>query len=105
MENKIDAETARAMTLNIELRRMTESEGWKVAKQMLLEKIAILDSVSSLPEGISFEEAGKQAMFRAHAISLMTDWLNAVEARVEQSNQQQDLIIELNETTIVRQYN
>lgn len=102
---ELDQETARAMTLNIELRRMTESDGWKVAKGMLLERIAILDSVSSLPEGISFEEAGKQAMFRAHAIDLMKGWLSDIESRVEQSNQQQDVVLELQETTIVRQYN
>lgn len=99
-----DKETARAMALNIELRRMTESEGWKVAKGMLLERIAILDSVSTLPEGITFEEAGKQAMYRAHAISLMRGWLEDIDARVDQSNQQQETLIELQETTIVRQY-
>lgn len=99
-----DRETARAMALNIELRRMTESEGWKVAKGMLLERIAILDSVSTLPEGITFEEAGKQAMYRAHAISLMRGWLEDIDARVDQSNQQQETLIELQETTIVRQY-
>lgn len=102
---EIDKETAQAMALNIELRRMTESDGWKVAKGMLLERIALLDSVSSLPENISFEEAGKQAMFRAHAIDLMKGWLRDIESRVEQSNQQQDVLIELQETTIVRQYN
>lgn len=101
----LDRETARAMDLNIELRRMTESEGWKVAKQMLLEKIALLDSVSTLPEGITFEEAGKQAMFRAHAISLMRTWLEDIEARVDQTNQQQEVLLDLQETTIVRQYN
>lgn len=101
----IDRETAQAMNLNIELRRMTESDGWKVAKGMLLERIAILDSVSSLPEGISFEEAGKQAMFRAHAISLMQGWLADIDSRVEQSNQQQEVILELHENTVVRQYN
>lgn len=99
-----DRETARAMALNIELRRMTESDGWKVAKGMLLERIAILDSVSTLPEGITFEEAGKQAMYRAHAISLMRGWLNDIDARVEQTNQQQETLIGLQETTIVRQY-
>jgi hypothetical protein len=101
---EIDRETAQAMNLNIELRRMTESDGWKVAKGMLLERIAILDSVSSLPEGISFEEAGKQAMYRAHAISLMKGWLDDVESRVEQSNQQEEVLLELHENTVVRQY-
>lgn len=101
---KLDQETARAMTLNIELRRMTESDGWQVAKGMLLERIALLDSVSSLPDELSFEEAGKQAKYRAHAISLMTGWLKDIEARVEQTNQQQEVVIELTETSIVRQY-
>lgn len=101
---ELDQETARAMTLNIELRRMTESEGWAIAKGMLLQQIAILDSVSSLPDGISFEETGKQAMFRAHAISLMTTWLKDIEARVDQSNQQQEAVQDGKESSIVRQY-
>jgi hypothetical protein len=101
---ELDRETAAAMRLNIELRRMTESEGWRVAKGMLMEKIALLDSVSSIPENLTFEEMGKQAMFRAHAISLMTNWLKEVEARVDQSNQQQEVAIDGKESGIVRQY-
>ena len=92
------------MTANIELRRMTESEGWKIARGMLIEKVALLDSVSSIPQDLSFEEMGKQAMFRAHAISLMHDWLREIEARVDQSNQQQEVVVDLQETTVVRQY-
>lgn len=101
---KLDQETAAQMTVNIELRRMTESEGWRVAKGMLMQQIAILDSVSSLPDGISFEEAGKQAMFRAHAISLMTTWLHDIEARVDQTNQQQEALTPVQDSSIVRQY-
>ena len=102
---EIDLETSKAMTANIELRRMTESEGWKIARGMLIEKVALLDSVSSIPHDLSFEEMGKQAMFRAHAISLMQDWLRDIEARVDQSNQQQEVVATLHESTIVRQYN
>lgn len=93
------------MRHNTELRRMCESEGWKIAKGMLLERIALLDSVSSLPQNITFEEMGKQAMFRAHAISLMTDWLGEIEGRIDQTNQQEGVILTMQEETIVRQYN
>lgn len=101
---EIDRETARAMDDNLELRRMTESTGWKIAKQMLIERIALLDSVSSLPEDLSFEEAGKQAKYRAHAISLMRGWLDAIEGRIDQTNQQEEVLLGLRETTVVRQY-
>jgi hypothetical protein len=83
---------------------MTESDGWKVAKSMLVERIAILDSVSSIPQNLTFEEMGKQAMFRAHAISLMQDWLREVEGRIEQGNQQEAILSEITEETIVRTY-
>jgi predicted ABC-type transport system involved in lysophospholipase L1 biosynthesis ATPase subunit len=101
---KPDKETAEHVRRNHELRRMTESEGWGIAKAMLLERIALLDSVSSIPQNISFEEMGKQAMFRAHAISLMQDWLNEIEGRLDQTNQQDAVLMTLREESIVRQY-
>lgn len=102
---KLDQETAEQMRQNAELRRMTESDGWKIARAMLVERIAILDSVSSIPNNISFEEMGKQAMFRAHAISLMQDWLREIEGRIEQGNQQEAVVTQITEETIVRKYN
>lgn len=100
----LDKETAESLRNSDELRRMTESEGWKLAKAMLMTRIALLDSVSSLPNDVSFEEIGKQAMFRSHAISLVTSWLQEIEGRIEQGNQQTEVANDLREAEIVRDY-
>lgn len=100
----MDKETAENLRKNTELRRMTESEGWSIAKGLLVNRIAILDSVSSIPDNLSFEEIGKEALFRARAISLVQDWLRDIEGRIEQNNQQEEVIAVLHESSIVRQY-
>lgn len=100
--DKLDPETAQSIHEGIELRHMTESEGWGIARAMLLGKIALLDSVSSLPSDISLEEIGKQAMFRAHAISLISEWLNEIEGKLEQTKEQTDTLVVTREESIIR---
>lgn len=104
MKFELDAETARALATNLEVRNMVESEGWKIVKQMLIERIALLSSVTTLPENMTNEQIGQEAMFRAKTISVVMDWLGAIEGRVDQANQQYEATIGLQETTIVREY-
>lgn len=101
---KTDKETAEALRQTTELRRMTESDGWKIAKGMLVERIAILDSVSSIPDNLSFEEIGKEALFRARAISLVQNWLDAIEGRLDQGSQQEAAMVSLQHEEVVRTY-
>jgi hypothetical protein len=101
-DNKLDPETAQSLHEGMELRHMTESEGWGIAKAMLMGKVAMLDSVSSLPNDITLEEIGKQAMFRAHAISLVMDWINDIEGKLEQTQQQTDTLVINREEEIIR---
>lgn len=104
MKFELDAETARALATNLEVRNMVESEGWRVVKQMLIERIALLSSVTTLPENMTNEQIGQEAMFRAKTISVIMNWLEAIEGRVDQANQQYEATIGLQETTIVREY-
>lgn len=100
----IDKETERAMHEGTELKHMVESEGWGIAKRMLVSKLLILDSVSSLPieSGLSFEEVGKQATYRAHVVSVITEWLNEIEGRLEQDEQQKGTLTTIREESIFR---
>lgn len=100
----IDRETERALHEGTELKHMTESEGWGIAKRMLVQKLAVLDSVSSLPiDGkVSFEELGRQAMYRAHVVSVVTEWLNEIEGRIDQDEQQKSTLTIEREEEIVR---
>jgi len=100
----LDKETERAMHEGTELQNMVGSEGWAIAKQMLVQKLAILDSVSSLPIGgeLSFEEIGKQAAYRAHVVSVITEWLNEIEGRLDQDEQQKSTLRVETEEEIIR---
>lgn len=100
----LDKETARNLHEGTELKNMVESEGWAIAKKMLVGKLALLDSVSSLPLGgeLSFEEIGKQAAYRAHVVSVVTEWLNEIESRLDQDEQQKSTLQVTTEEEIVR---
>lgn len=100
----LDQETAKAMHEGTELQRLVESDGWAIAKGMLVKKLAILDSVSSLPidGGLSFEEIGKQAAYRAHVVSVIMEWLGEIEGRLEQDQQQKSTLHTEIEESIVR---
>lgn len=100
----IDRETERALHEGTELKHMVDSEGWAIARRMLLNKLLILDSVSSLPldSGLSFEELGKQATYRAHVVSVITEWLSEIEGRLEQDEQQKSTLTVLREDSIFR---
>lgn len=102
----IDRETEQAMHEGSELKHMTESEGWAIAKRMLVNKLAVLDSVSSLPiDGkLSFEELGRQAVYRAHVVSVVTEWLNEIEGRIDQDQQQKSTLTIESEESIIRMH-
>lgn len=101
---KPDKETAEHMRKGQALRDFVDSEGWAMAKGMLLDQIRVLDSVSSIPADLPFEEIGKQAMFRAHAISLVMAWIDAVEGKAEQHNEQIKMLAEIRADEVVRTY-
>lgn len=106
-QHGIDRETEKALHEGTELKHMVESQGWAVAKGMLIKKLAILDSVSSLPidSGLSFEELGKQAIYRAHVVSVITEWLNEIEGRLEQDQQQKETLTVMRSEEIFRFHN
>ena len=101
---KLDPETAEALHEGTELRRMVESEGWGIARAYLMGKLAVLDSVSSLPADMSFEDRGKEAILRAHTIALVTEWLNELEGRLDQNQEQVETLIIEKEETIIRRH-
>lgn len=100
----LDPETEKALHEGTELKNMVESDGWAIAKGMLVHKLAVLDSVSSLPLAgeLSFEEIGKQASYRAHVVSVITEWLNEIEGRLDQDEQQKSTLQVTREEEIIR---
>jgi len=99
-----DKETAAHLRDGEHLRNMMKSDGWMIAIGMLKDRMSILDSVSSIPDNLTFEEIGKEALFRARAISLVNSWLGEIQSRVEQNNDYKQFIAEQQTEVIVRKY-
>lgn len=102
---KIDPETAETMRKGQVLRDFVDSEGWAEAKSILLEMIRVTDSVSAMHlDGLKPDEIGYQTIYRAGAISLVHDWLAAIEGRLEQHQQNAGMLAELRTDEIFRNY-
>lgn len=99
---KLEKETAEQLRQGNELRLMVQSEGWQIAKALLMEQVHVLSDVGTLPTDLSFEEIGRQAMYRAHAIALVRSWLDTIEGRLEQHTQQAGVLAEEATDEIVR---
>jgi hypothetical protein len=59
--------------------RLKENEDWKEAKQVLEEDLAILESITSLPDDLSPEALGLEVRSRQGAISIMQNLIARIE--------------------------
>lgn len=71
--NKEDAELVRRGQI---LRDLVESEGWKVAKDILDAEVDKVKFVTTLDTKQSIDDIGKEAYARAKAIILIQSWYN-----------------------------
>lgn len=65
------------------LRSLVESDGWKVAKEMLDEQINVVKYVSTLDLSGSIEDVGKEAYARAKAVDLIQSWFNDIQGEID----------------------
>lgn len=70
------------------LRGLIESDGWKVAKEIIDEQIRVVQLVQNIDYEQPIDAIGKEAYARAAAISLVTDWFQLIYAEVEHFNEQ-----------------
>lgn len=71
--NKEDAEVIRRGQI---LRDLVESEGWKIAKDILDAEVDKVKFVTTLDTKQSIDDIGKEAYARAKAIILIQSWYN-----------------------------
>ncbi len=81
----IDKETKSTIEKGQRIKRLVDSEDWKLAKQSLEDKIKLLDSISSLPLNLDREELIKELTTRQGAIDLIRNWIAQVEAEAQQA--------------------
>lgn len=101
---KIDRETAEELREGDAVARYVESEGWARVKEILKKRIDAIDSISTLPNNLSFEEAGKQMLIRLAVIDFIEDFVSEVEGLAEQNRQQSNVVGIIMEEQIVRTY-
>lgn len=92
---EVDNETSKQLSEGEELQRMTESKGWGIARQRLVDMILDLQNIHNLDEGTaSIDNVVVDIKSRKAAVAIMHAWLNGVEGSVEQHKSNKDLMID-----------
>lgn len=83
MQDKLSKEDKDIVMRGEMLRSLVESDGWKVAKEMLDERVNVVKYVSTLRLEDSIEDIGKEAYARAKSVDLIQSWFNDIQGEVE----------------------
>lgn len=81
--NKLSREDRETITKGEMLRSLVESDGWKVAKEMLDEQIDVVKLVTTIDFSMTVDEIGKEAYARASAVKLIQDWFNRIQGQID----------------------
>jgi hypothetical protein len=90
---EVDKDTDKQLTDGEELQRMTESKGWGLARQKLVDKILDLQNIHNVDEA-SIDNVVVDIKSRKAAVAIMYAWLADVEGSVEQHKANRDLMID-----------
>lgn len=64
------------------LRSLVESDGWKVAKGILDERVNQIKYVSTLDTNMPIDQIGKEAFARAIAIQMIQSWFDDIQGAI-----------------------
>ena len=101
---KIDTETAESLREGNAVANYVEGEGWKFVKELITQKIRVLDSISALPTDLTPEDTFRQLMLRSGIIDFAQGIIEDVETRAEQHRQQEQPSDIMVREEIVRMY-
>ncbi len=76
------------------LSRLTSSPEWVTMKRYLNDKFVVLDSWSSLPEGMNDGQKMKEMQMRTGAIALVQEWVSEMEGRAHQGQEMAKTLID-----------
>ena len=100
----LDKETAASMQRGEVLRGLTRSEGWTMVKEMLHARIKEIESITSIPNDLSPEEAGIEMMKRMGAIEIVLGWVSEIEGEVEQFHEQAAVLAQVHAENVITRY-
>lgn len=96
---KLDKQTAEEIREGKEWERFVEGEGWQRAKNLLIQKLSVIDSLTQLPEDGDLIHELKA---RQGAILLVLEWIKEVEGKAQQSMNNNELMVEQRKDDMVR---
>ncbi len=89
----LDNETKQTIADTSLLATLKDNDAWNLAKEKLLEKLSLLNSVQSIPvANRTFEAIGQDTANRTHVISVVLEWLDEVESSPEVAKANRDAI-------------
>lgn len=97
-----DKETIEVLKLGQKYHDLAKSEDWAFAKEILNDKIKVLDSISTLPQELTPEEKLKELEIRAGSIELVRNWIKEVEESAEVHIENQSVVNGEKEEIVVR---
>lgn len=81
----LDSETLKIEGEGQTIADFVRSDGWNIAKRMLLEKVNLTDSLSStIFEGKTAEQLALEIQSRANSVQIIREWLAQVEGTAHQ---------------------
>lgn len=106
MDNTLlDKETRQILTDGEKIERFTESDGWKLVKQKLISKLAILNSISSVPKEMERDKLLREYELREGVISIILDWIRDIEGEKNKSKFNKQTFEEIKQEIIIHYSN
>lgn len=100
----LDKETKKILTDGEKIERFIESEGWKLVKQKLIAKLAIINSISLVPKETNREDMLKEYELREGVVSIVLDWIRDIEGEKNKSKFNKQAFREIEQESIIQYY-
>ena len=95
----MDKETQQILSDGQKWTDLVQSDGWALAKAELLQKISLLNTVSTtIFENKTPEQIASEIKERASVVQILLEWISVVEGKAEQATANAPLVDE----TIIR---
>lgn len=105
MKKELDKETKKVLSDGEQINDLISSRGWSIAKKKLLQKVAILDSISSVPQDIQNPmNRLRELEIREGVVSVILEWLRDVEGTAQQFKSNAEILQVEKEDSLVNYY-
>lgn len=100
----IDKETSDILNESEKIERFIDSEGWKIVKKKLFDKLITLDSISGVPKNKSSDDLLKDFMIREGVVSMIIEWVKDIEGEAVKSKHNKKFVEQLRKESILQYF-